>query len=443
VITADGAQAGPNAITTVCIEADSTYAPTRGHCHVHLKRDVQKNKFDLFKVSCEDSNEVKEQAQKTTYRMELVKSHSITQAGALLGKQMIVSGLRDEGHEKAADYIEAMHDKKWTLVEMNVDTAGGGGVPCHQNSIERQNLEQKDRKDFKRAKVIPFLDHAVKDLAQCSMDDWKFGSDMPTGYTTSSKIDLTVWSVKFFDGVRREDTHPAGLQHLMWEGAWGEYKDALTVVMCSRKTRAWLMDDPEWGLFYNSKKTDAERRKAVRNALCKKTRMDGQDYPSYIKQFKDFVKQPAEYAAEQGWTFTEVMDWQQSFHILEPITDPVYLRSLLCRLRRSRLPLDEVACKALFPQVIPAEVDGEVDGEEPLECPPSKYIFKCSCRSYRHYAWCIHVMMRAVHDKLVSRPYMPSTMNSARVGSVRKGAEGAEVQCGRPANAKKGAALSH
>ena len=64
------------------------------------------------------------------------------------------------------------------------------------------------------------------------------------------------------------------------------------------------MDDPEWGTFYNSKKTDAERRKTVRDAVSKKTQLDGQDFPSYIKQFKEFVKRPAEYAAEQGWTFT-------------------------------------------------------------------------------------------------------------------------------------------
>ena len=52
-INADGANAGPNGITRVLEEADSAAAEParkrlRGHCHVHVKRDVQQNKHRVF-----------------------------------------------------------------------------------------------------------------------------------------------------------------------------------------------------------------------------------------------------------------------------------------------------------------------------------------------------------------------------------------------------------
>ena len=76
VITADGANAGPNAIRAVCLESDPAYDPLRVHCHVHLKRDVQQNKHDLFKNSCTDTASVKESASATTTMIEQVKSNS-------------------------------------------------------------------------------------------------------------------------------------------------------------------------------------------------------------------------------------------------------------------------------------------------------------------------------------------------------------------------------
>ena len=52
-INADGANAGPNGITRVLEEADSAAAGPalkmlRGHCHVHVKRDVQQHKHRVF-----------------------------------------------------------------------------------------------------------------------------------------------------------------------------------------------------------------------------------------------------------------------------------------------------------------------------------------------------------------------------------------------------------
>jgi hypothetical protein len=76
VITADGANAGPNAIRAVCLESDPEYDPLRVHCHVHLKRDVHQNKHDLFKNSCADTTAVKDCSNATTSMIEQVKSNS-------------------------------------------------------------------------------------------------------------------------------------------------------------------------------------------------------------------------------------------------------------------------------------------------------------------------------------------------------------------------------
>ena len=208
VITADGANAGPNAICKVCLESDSSYKALRGHCHVHLKRDVQTNKYDLFNDSCTNTAAVKACADETTNMIEEVKSNSVSMETALLGKRMIVDTLEAKGHDKAAAYLENFVDKVWTLVEMNAQFEGGGGVPSHQNSIERSNLQQKQRREWVRAKVVAYMEHNVIDLAQESMDDISFGVGMPRGYVTKQGIDKTVWSRRFFDCVREDTLNP-------------------------------------------------------------------------------------------------------------------------------------------------------------------------------------------------------------------------------------------
>ena len=47
-------------------------------------------------------------------------------------------------------------------------------------------------------------------------------------------------------------------------------------------------------------------------------------------------------------SFEELMDWQQSFRILQPITDEKYVHGLLQRLRASGLPLQDTECEKLF-----------------------------------------------------------------------------------------------
>ena len=78
--------------------------------------------------------------------------------------------------------------------------------------------------------------------------------------------------------------------------------------------------------------------------------------------------------------------------------------------------------------------------EEEAPATDQYFLYKCSCGRYRHYAWCLHVMCRAVYDDLVWKPYRPKTMDSAKVLSVRK-CGGAPAESGRHAKARKGGAL--
>lgn len=260
------------------------------------------------------------------------------------------------------------------------------------------------------------------------------------GYITKEGIDKTVWSVRFFDFVAEEVSSATGLCHLMWKGAWGAYQDPNTVVMSSRKMRAWLLDDPPFAKHYLAMKTDKAKVGCLRDGMQNKTTLNGKKYASYLKQFKDFIKAPRDYAKEQDFNFADIMSWQTSFHILEPIKNEAYVRSLLGRLRYSGLPLNEVKCRALLPHS-PSGNDGKDEMEEE-EAPATDqyFLYKCSCGRYRHYAWCLHVMCRAVYDDLVWKPYRPKTMDSAKVLSVRK-CGGAPAESGRHAKARKGGAL--
>ena len=104
--------------------------------------------------------------------IERVKCHSTTVATAVVGKELIKDYLQQIGQDKAAEYMDKYHlGHKWSLVEMNVSTAAGGGVPCQANPIERKNLDQKNRSEWKRSSVVSFLEHASQDLSQQSMDD--------------------------------------------------------------------------------------------------------------------------------------------------------------------------------------------------------------------------------------------------------------------------------
>ena len=444
---ADGANAGPNGIRNVCLVTDPSYTHVRGHCSVHVKRDIHQQKHAVFEGS---SEEVKEMANTVTAMIEMVKNHSTTVACADLGKQMIHDYLHDLGQLKAADYLARHHLRnKWTLVEMNDNTPAGGGVPCQSNAIERRNLDQKCRKEFKRSDTLTFLEYSAEDLEQQSMDDLTFGRLMPKGYITAkNKIDKTVWTARFFAQVKSEVDNYVGLHKLTWSVKFGTYARG-TLIMCSRKMRAWLLDDKNFAEYYSRQTSEKNKLKVMRNAITDTTSAG----ESYMSQFQNLIKNPASYAGKQKWKFKDIIEWQKSFHILEPITDEKYVQSLLQRLRNSGLPLNETVCAEQFTKVSPCAGVAEVSTEAP------KRFHKCSCGRYRHYLWCLHVMLRATHDNLVQSPYCPPNLDTTKVKNLkdrskekgekgeggkskRKEREGGSCLDGRPAKAKKGGGLS-
>ena len=377
----------------------------RGHCSVHVQRNVQQKKNDIF--ICNTVDEKNNMATMVNSMIERVKNHSTTCETAELGKTMIEDHLRSIGQPVAADYFKKNHAAhKWTLVEMNEDTVPGGGVPCQSNAIERRNLQQKEDSGWKRHRLNNFLDFMGEDLMHQSAADLSFGTKMPRGYVaslkrrdgTTYKSDMTVWSKSFFNIVQNEISNlnnHVGLNNLTWSPKWAKFPGGC-LIMCSRKMRAWLMDHPEFGPYYASQQ---DKTKCLRKALSQQTKSGNIICDSYIEQYRKLIENPQGYVQQHKMSFEELMDWQQSFRILQPITDEKYLHGLLQRLRACGLPLQDKECEKLFPQP-----DKATDAQG-LPVSPTKWVYKCSCGRYRHYLWCLHVMLRAVHDGLVKAPY--------------------------------------
>lgn len=219
--------------------------------------------------------------------------------------------------------------------------------------------------------------------------------------------------------------------------------------MCSRKMRVWLLDDKKFAEYYSRQTSEKNKLKVMRAAITDTTSTGD----SYMSQFQNLIKNPASYADKQNWKFKDIIEWQKSFHILQPITDEKYVRSLLQRLRHSGLPLNETVCAQQFTKVSPCGGVAEGSTEAP------KRFHNCSCGRYRHYLWCLHVMLRATHDNLVEAPYCPPNLDTTKVKNLkdrakekgekgeggkskRKEREGGSCLVGRPAKARKGGGLS-
>ena len=411
----------------------------RGHCSVHVQRNVQQKKNDIF--ICYTVDEKNNMATMVNSMIERVKNHSTTCETAELGKTMIEDHLRSIGQPVAADYFKKNHAAhKWTLVEMNEDTVPGGGVPCQSNAIERRSLQQKVYAGWQRHRLNNFLDVLGEDLMQQSAADLSFDTKMPRGYVaslkrrdgTEYKSDMTVWSKSFFNIVKSEISNlnnHVGLNDLTWSPTWAKFPGGC-LVMCSRKMRAWLMDHAEFGPHYARQQ---DKVKCLRKALTQQTKSGNTVCDSYIEQYRKLIENPQGYVQQHKMSFEELMDWQQSFRILQPITDEKYVHGLLQRLRASGLPLQDTECQKLFSK------PDKVKDAQGLPVSPTKWVYKCSCGRYRHYLWCLHVMLRAVHDGLVKAPYCPPNLDGTPITSVKH--KGSAMPSGRPAKASKGAAL--
>tara|TARA_B100000795_G_scaffold219207_2_gene173453 strand:+ start:1132 stop:1434 length:303 start_codon:yes stop_codon:yes gene_type:complete len=95
------------------------------------------------------------------------------------------------------------------------------------------------------------------------------------------------------------------------------------------------------------------------------------------------------------------------------------------RLRTEGMPLVQSKVNHLFKQE---------DKEATL------HFYMCSCGRYRHYAWCLHVTMKAISDGLFAAPFCPPSLDPTPIRSTRGGEEMSRV--GRPANAQPGGALT-
>ena len=144
-VNADGADAGPKAIAAVCQESDAAYKQERSHCSVHVKRNVVQKQYDVFNG---DAEAQRSSAKVVTGMLEMLKEHSITISLATEGKKLLKAHLESAGERSAAAYLEQEHlCHKITNAEINPPRDAGmiiGGVPCHSNSIERANLNQKE-----------------------------------------------------------------------------------------------------------------------------------------------------------------------------------------------------------------------------------------------------------------------------------------------------------
>ena len=434
VIGADGAEAGPNGIMTVVSETLDGYCPVRGHCSVHVKRNMQQNKHKVLEGEPSEKEKI---ANTLCSMMEQVKCHSMTIALAELGKRMIADHLEVIGQGAAKDWYVKHHQvTKWTLIELNANTEAGGGVPCHANGIERSNLQQKVDGEWKRISLTTLVQTQFDEVGQTSMDDSTFGDKMPKGYNqvigkgdARYTIDKTVWTTAFFDMVKSELRHSAGLHRLIWKARkeFGGYP-ADSLIVCARKMRSWLFTGAEFADYYAQAVRDKDKVARVRSALDgPTTNSDGTKAPSFIKQFKSLISNPTDgYVKEQGLAFTDVIEWQNCFHVLQPISCETYVRDLVTRLQNSGLVLNEDAVNKLY-----RGEDGE-NGEDGV-C-----FYKCSCGRYLHYLWCLHIMMLAIHVGLVKEPYCPPTMDSTKIAATKN----TVMKRGRPAKSTPGGALS-
>ena len=440
---ADGNNAAPNGIRTVCKEENATYDFVRGHCSVHLQRTWQQKKQDLFPNNSRADATLF--AENMSSWMEQVKCHSATVATAEHGKIMLHSMLEklpnEKGKTAAEHFRKEQMNIKWTLAEMNESTAAGGGVPCHANGIERKNYDQKDLASYKRHNISTFLQLQKEALQLSSAEDLEFGSKMPRGYSKSkSKTSADavvsrgvsrgkeVWTMKFFAAVKQEMDNLMGIQHLTWAVKNFEAYPKGTLIMCSGRMRRWLLSDEAFKKYFDSFDTSQQKVKCFRAALKDKTvDENGKPDDAYITQFRDLIADPEAFAEKRGLTFQQFIDWQRHFHILQPILDDSYVRSLVARLRACKLPLVDAEVEKLFSE------DGKAE----------KYFYKCTCSEYKHYAWCLHMAVQACADGLVAAPFCPPTMNPEKIQPVKRKfvLEEAAPKGSRPHKAVRGGAL--
>lgn len=85
------------------------------------------------------------------------------------------------------------------------------------------------------------------------------------------------------------------------------------------------------------------------------------------------------------------------------------------------------------------EDSGAVLNKDFIDDPEKAELYCCTCESYMHYRWCIHVCLLAIARKVMLD--YPTLLNPAKIKPVHKKERAHSAAAGRPAKAKNGGAL--
>uniref|UniRef100_A0A7S0L0T3 Uncharacterized protein n=1 Tax=Coccolithus braarudii TaxID=221442 RepID=A0A7S0L0T3_9EUKA len=121
-----------------------------------------------------------------------------------------------------------------------------------------------------------------------------------------------------------------------------------------------------------------------------------------------------------GYNFKDLIDWQKGFHLLTPITSEAYINNLVTRLERGSTGTKGNG----------VEIDKELlaKGEATFKM--------CSCEHGRHYGFCLHSCIEAMHTGLIKG--YPPNFNPTRIAAVK---HAAPLALGRLGKAVRGGAL--
>lgn len=82
------------------------------------------------------------------------------------------------------------------------------------------------------------------------------------------------------------------------------------------------------------------------------------------------------------WGFSFSVDWSNTFYILQPVTEPIVLERLHCRLQRCDLGIISI---------------------EELKGMGNAGLMSCSCPFFLHYAWCKHSCADAFIKEILTK----------------------------------------
>ena len=307
IINSDSAEAGPNGIK----EAFPATKLRVGMCSVHIEAAIQRNAYSHFKN--------RENAEIMGKDVESIRCHSLTSELAREGIRLMLEKQEalGEKYDGVPYFCKEWSNRIWTYAEMNEPLVSNknivkGGVPTQSNALERHNLAQKERKQFKRQRLVDYMSWAFHDLEQISMNDLTFGQHMARGYKRTVKStngnfsrSKVVWSQEFFARCLEELRSPCGIAHLMFNGS----KIGPNVVLiASRGLKHELIHD--FGILKNVKPEGFTT--TLRSGMTSATAWpDGSKHTSFLQQFLNLATAGVRAVQAEGYNLDELLGWQR------------------------------------------------------------------------------------------------------------------------------------